>query len=245
MKLLFLDIESAPNSAFVWGLFNQNIGINQMIDSSKVLCWAAKWYGDKKVLYSGLDVDEHDVMIARMHQLMDEADVVCTYNGNRFDIPVLNKEFVLLGLPPPAPSKSLDLYKIVRKQFRFTSNKLDYVCQQLGVGSKEKHEGFELWVKCMNDDPVAWAKMQKYNKKDVTILEKLYERILPWLSGHVNRNLYDSGGDACPVCGSNALQRRGFSVSIAGRNQRYQCTDCGSWSKSGKTEKLTDTKGAV
>lgn len=244
MKLLFLDIETAPNSAFVWGLWNQNIGINQMIDSSEVLCWAAKWHGDKKVIYSGKDTDEHSVMIARMHLLMDEADVICTYNGNRFDIPTLHKEFVLLGLPPPAPSKSLDLFKIVRKSFKFPSNKLDYVAQKLGIGGKVKHEGFELWIKCMNDDPVAWKNMQKYNKQDVILLEKLYERILPWLGGHINRNLYADGGDSCPTCGSHSLQRRGFSVSLTGRNQRFQCTDCGSWSKSSKTEKLTDTKGA-
>ena len=245
MKLLFLDCETSPNSAFCWGLFNQNIGISQMIDSSKILCWAAKWSGDKKVIYSGLDVDDHDVMIARMHQLMDEADVICTYNGNKFDIPVLNKEFVLLGLPPPAPSKSLDLYKVVRKNFRFTSNKLDYISQQLGLGSKVKHEGFELWVKCMNDDPEAWKKMQKYNKQDVILLEKLYERILPWLGGHINRNLYADGGNSCPTCGSHLLQRRGYSVQLTGRVQRYQCQDCGSWSKGSKVEKLTETKGAV
>lgn len=245
MKLLFLDIETAPNSAFVWGLWNQNIGINQMIDSSEVLCWAAKWHGHKGVSYSGKDTDEHSVMIARMHDLMDEADVICTYNGNRFDIPTLHKEFVLLGLPPPAPSKSLDLFKIVRKNFKFPSNKLDYVTQKLGLGKKVKHEGFELWIKCMNNDPEAWKKMQKYNKQDVVLLEKLYERILPWLSGHINRNLYADGGNACTVCGSDALQRRGFSVTISGRNQRYQCQSCGAWSKGSKVEKLTDTKGAV
>jgi len=245
MKLLFLDIETAPNSAFVWGLWNQNIGINQMIDSSEVLCWAAKWQDKKEVMYSGKDTDEHSVMITRMHQLMDEADVICTYNGNRFDIPTLHKEFVLLGLPPPAPSKSLDLFKIVRKNFKFPSNKLDYVAQKLGIGGKVKHEGFELWIKCMAGDETAWKKMQKYNKQDVVLLEKLYERILPWLSGHLNHNLYADGGNACPTCGSHSLQRRGFSVSLTGRVQRFQCTACGSWSKGSKTEKLTETKGAV
>ena len=176
---------------------------------------------------------------------MDEADVICTYNGNKFDIPTLHKEFVLLGLPPPAPSKSLDLFKIVRKNFKFPSNKLDYVAQKLGIGGKVKHEGFELWIKCMAGDEAAWKKMQKYNKQDVVLLEKLYERILPWLSGHINHNLYADGGNSCPTCGSHNLQRRGYSVQLTGRVQRFQCQDCGSWSKGNKVEKLTDTKGAV
>ena len=245
MKLLFLDIETAPNSAFVWGLWNQNIGINQMIDSSKVLCWAAKWKDDKKVIYSGIDTDDHDAMIAKMHLLMDEADIVCTYNGNRFDIPTLHKEFVILGLPPPAPSKSLDLFKIIRKTFKFPSNKLDYVAQKLGLGSKVKHEGFELWIKCMNNDPTAWKKMQKYNKQDVVLLEKLYERILPWLSGHINTNLYNGTGDACPSCGSHHVQRRGYSVALTGKYQRFQCVSCGSWFKSTKAEQTVKVKGEV
>lgn len=243
MKLLFLDIESSPNSAYCWGLWDQNIGINQIIDSSKVLCWSAKWHGDKKIYYSGNDTDEHSVMIAQIHALIEEADVVCTYNGNRFDIPTLHKEFVILGLPPPAPSKSLDLFKIIRKTFKFPSNKLDYVAQKLGLGSKVKHEGFELWIKCMDGDEAAWKKMQKYNKQDVVLLEKLYERILPWLSGHFNVNLYNGTSDACPSCGSNHVQRRGYAAALTGKYQRFQCVSCASWFKGTKAVDTVKVKG--
>ena len=48
MKILILDIETSPHTGFHWGLFQQNISIGQLIESSSVLCWAAKWLGKKK-----------------------------------------------------------------------------------------------------------------------------------------------------------------------------------------------------
>lgn len=240
-KVLFLDVETAPNTAFVWGLYKQNISIGQMIDSSRIICWSAKWKGNNKIIYSGNNTDDHDVMIARMHLLMEEADIVVTYNGDRFDLPTLKKEFLMLGLPPPAPSKSIDLYKVVKKQFRFPSNKLDYICQELGIGSKTKHTGFQLWVDCLNGEENAWKTMEKYNKQDVKLLELLYNRLTGWLGRSINLNVYGDGSDSCPSCGSTHLQSRGYSVTLSGRSRRYQCQDCGSWGKSTKTERMTET----
>jgi hypothetical protein len=149
---------------------------------------------------------------------------------------VLNKEFLLHHLAPPAPYKQIDLLKVVRKEFRFASNKLDHIAQRLDLGKKASHEGYQLWVKCMNKDPDAWKVMEKYNKQDVILLEKVYERLLPWLGrNHPNRNLYNSTG--CPTCGNAKLQKRGFSYTTTGTFQRFQCTHCGTWSKATKAVK--------
>ena len=37
MKILLLDTETSPNTAFVWGLFNENIPLARLIDTSEVL----------------------------------------------------------------------------------------------------------------------------------------------------------------------------------------------------------------
>jgi DNA polymerase III epsilon subunit-like protein len=86
-------------------------------------------------------------MLKKIHSLLDECDAVIHYNGTRFDIPTLNKEFLEAGMPPPSPYHQIDLLKTSRKEFRFPSNKLDYVARALGLGQKTKHEGFELWIK--------------------------------------------------------------------------------------------------
>jgi DNA polymerase elongation subunit (family B) len=234
MKLLFLDVETSPNTAHIWGLRDQYINPNHILESSYVLCWAAKWYESDEIMFDSVLKSREKNMLKKIHQLISEADAVVHYNGTRFDMPVLNKEFLLNNMLPPEPYKQLDLLKVVRKEFRFASNKLDHIAQRLNLGKKTEHEGYTLWVKCMNKDKEAWTKMEEYNKQDVLLLERLYDRLLPWLGKqHPNRNLFD--GQGCATCGSNHLQKRGFSYTITGKFQRYQCMDCGSWSKSNKS----------
>jgi DNA polymerase elongation subunit (family B) len=228
MKILLLDVETAPNIATVWGLFNQNIGIHSILDSSYMLCWAAKWLGEDDVYFDSIHRSSRKTMVKNIRRLLDEADAVVHYNGKRFDIPTLNKEILLTKQLPPSPYKQVDLLTTVRTQFRFPSNKLQYVCDALGIGSKSKHEGHELWLKCMNGDAEAWANMEEYNIQDVYLLEDLYYKVLPWIKNHPNRSVH-SGSMVCPNCGSSKHQKRGYSLSLAGKYQRYRCTDCGSW----------------
>jgi DNA-directed RNA polymerase subunit RPC12/RpoP len=229
MKTLLLDIELAPALVHAWGLRDQNIGINQVIAPGYMLCWAAKWYGAKEVQFSSRHA-EPKRMLKRIHKLLDDADVVVSYNGKRFDLPHLNREFVLAGMTPPSPYKQVDLLNTARQQFRFASNKLDFLAQQLGLGAKVKHSGHELWIGCMANDPKAWVEMERYNRHDVVLLERLYDRLRPWVKLHPNHGLYDEPGvQVCTNCGSTRLQRRGFARTQVQKYARYQCVDCGSW----------------
>lgn len=244
MKVLFLDIETSPNTAHVWGLWQNNVSLNQLLESSYILCWAAKWHDKKKVMFNSVYHSSHDQMLKEIHALLDEADVAIHYHGKRFDIPTLNKEFLLAGMNPPSPYRQVDLLDTVRHRFRFPSNKLDYVAQRLGVGKKFDHEGHTLWIKCMNDDPKAWATMKKYNMGDVVLLEKVYDKLLPWVSNHPNRAVYDKNHPAhsCPACGSTNVKKEGFAYTTASRWQRYSCKDCGAWSRG---ERLDLVKGTL
>lgn len=181
-------------------------------------------------------------MLQSLWDLLDAADVVVHYNGNRFDIPVVNKEFLRYGFLPPSPAKQLDLYQVAKSKFRFLSNKLDYICQYLEIG-KKSDTNFQLWVDCMNGDKDAWAKMEKYNKQDVLLLEGVYNRFKPWITNHPNVGAYIGPKErpVCPNCGSEHLQRRGFAVTTTRRYQRFVCKDCGHWSRTTVAEKPAAT----
>lgn len=230
MRILFLDIETSPNMVYVWSLFNQNVPIGNMVNSSTTLCYSAKWLGEKEITFDSVHESSPKKMLAGIHKLIDQADVVVTYNGIRFDLPTLNKEFLLHDMAPPAPYKQVDMLRVARKRFRFTSNKLDYVAQQLKLGGKTKHHGFQLWVDCLAGDREAWETMEKYNKNDVVLLEKVYLKMLPWIDQHPNRNLY-SDRPGCNRCGSTKVQARGVARAIGVTYQRFQCTSCGGWLK--------------
>lgn len=232
MKILLLDIETAPNRAFIWGLFNQNVAINQIEEPGYTLCWAAKWHDSNKMMYSSLFGDGRRKMLERIHSLIDEADVIVHYNGTSFDIPTLNAEFLKEGMDPPAPALELDLLKVVRRRFRLTSNKLSYVLEFLELPAKVEHKGMSLWRGCMAGDKKSWRTMEQYNKQDVRSLESLYERLRPWISNHPNFGLFQSNSEpTCPNCGGTHLQRRGLYYTRVLVYQRYRCMDCGTWSR--------------
>lgn len=240
MKLLLLDIETAPNVAHVWGLYDQNIAINQLQSPGYTLCWSAKWHHDREIQFSSV-LDGQKRMVKRIHKLMCQADAICHYNGLKFDIPTLNKEFLLLGLNPPTPAKQIDLLQTARSRFRLASNKLDFVAKSLGLGQKLHHKGHELWTECMARNRTSFATMERYNKQDVVLLEKVYERLLPWIANHPNRSVLDDTF-CCPTCGSKKYQHRGSDVRLTGKFKRYQCQDCGKWFRINLREKSQKTK---
>jgi len=181
MKTLFLDIETTPLQVYTWGLFDQNISIDQIIKSTEMLCFGARWLGEKKVMFRSVHHDGKTAMLEDLHKLMDEADVLVGWNSAGFDHKHINREFLENGMAPPSTVKDLDLMTVTKANFLFPSNKLDYVAQKLEVGAKVKHSGFSLWLRCMDGDKKAWKEMKEYQIQDVNLLVDLYDILLPWL----------------------------------------------------------------
>lgn len=232
LRLLILDIETSPMVADLWGLYNQNVGLSQLRESTRMICFAAKWYGKPKTYFFSEFHDGREEMLKALHGMMDEADILMHYNGDKFDLKHINREFLLAGMTPPSPSNSIDLYKVVRKQFLFPSNKLAYVSTALGLEGKISNGGHELWIKCLAGNSKAWNVMRRYNKRDVTLLEDLYNKLLPWIPSHPHRGVLDGVPAGCTNCGSTNLIRQGFAHTQLGKYQRFQCTDCKKWLRS-------------
>lgn len=230
MRTLILDIETRPNLAYVWKLWKENIPTARLIEQGQVISFAAKWLGEKKVIFASDFHDGHEAMIRKAYELFEEADVIVHYNGTSFDVPHLNTEFALLGLPAPTSHRDVDLYRTVANRFRFPSNKLDYVAQQFGLGGKVKHSGFDLWVGAIANDPKAWAQMRRYNIGDTKLTEELYLVLLSWFKNHPLPGLYGGDSEACR-CGSTDRMKRGFAYTPARRYQRWQCNVCGTYSR--------------
>jgi hypothetical protein len=237
-RILLLDIETAPHRAYVWGLRNDYIPIDRLVEHGYTLCWSAKWLGERQMMFDSLRDSKAPAMLRRIHKLLDEADAVVHFNGRKFDIPTLQGEFVRHGMAPPAPFKHIDLLVTCRRQFRFASNKLDYVSQLLGLGQKAQHKGMALWYGCMANDPAAWRVMERYNKQDVRLLEKLHDQIRPWIKGYPNQAM-GSDERVCPKCGGQHHQQRQVFETATRRYAKFQCVTrqphggiCGAWFRS-------------
>jgi hypothetical protein len=228
VKVLTLDLETAPQVAHVWGLWQQNVGLPQLLESGYVMCFAAKWEHEDKVRFH-----KGPGMIEAAHKLLNEADVVVHYNGTKFDIPHLQTEMVRAGLVPPSPYVQIDLCTIVKQRFRFPSNKLEYVASEL-LGEKKAYTGGHgTWIACMAGDAKAWRLMRHYNEQDTLLTERLYQHLKPWIKLPV-ASLYgdaEVGDITCPGCGSNDMMKRGLAYTAVSAYPRYTCRKCGRWSR--------------
>lgn len=228
LQILVIDIETRPNLAYVWGVWNQDIHPNQIIDEKDVICFAAKWIGEDEVHFYSVHHDGKSTMVAEAWKLLDQADAVIHYNGKKFDVPHLNLEFKRAGMGPTSPFRQIDLLNTVKREFRFTHNKLDHVASKLGLGNKVEHEGFNLWLKCMAGNDEAWERMREYNINDVLLTEKLYYEILPWITNHPSYAAVQ-GDRRCPNCGSEDLRSAKFQYTKTGRYPRWRCGNCGKY----------------
>lgn len=237
-RILTLDIETAPAVVETWSLHNAFISIDQIREPSTILGVGYKWHGAAKVGWVS-SRDDGAAMIEAVRDLLHEADIVITYNGDAFDLRHLKREILMADLTPPSKIKSVDLYRTVKRHFKFQSNKLAFVASELGVGEKASTGGYGLWKGCMEGDDAAWLKMARYCKQDVKVTEALYDRLLPWISNHPNMALWAKDGTErmCPACGSFQLQQRGQAVTIAAAYTRYQCQACGTWSRGNAMER--------
>lgn len=241
-NVLILDIESSPNLAYVWQKWKVNIGDNQFLEKSYLMSYAAKWLGEDLIYYEENRHNNDAGLVKGIFDLLDQADVVVAHNGDKFDLPTIMGRGVVHGFKPPSPYHTVDTLKIARKKFRFLSNSLEALCNELGLPKKGKHKefpGFSLWWECLRQNDAAWAEMKEYNIQDILSLEALYLRFLPYTSNHPNVGRME-GEEVCqcPSCGSEHIQKRGTYITKTGlAYQRFQCQECFSWSKAKMADK--------
>jgi len=225
-RILFLDIETKPAIAYVWQMRDVNVALNQLVETTGTICVGLKWAGERKCHFYSDWQHGHQGMIEAVHAMISEADAVVTYNGDKFDLPKLQGEFLLAGLDPPPPVTSIDVYKAVRR-LGFMSNKLAFIGPLLTGGEKVKHEGQELWTKVLAGDPKAERKMERYCVQDVRLLERVYFKVRPYIATHPHLGM--TSRYSCGSCGSSRIQSRGVRRTKASYTQRLHCQACGSW----------------
>jgi len=241
VKILHIDIETAPMQCYTWSLFKPMIAIDNIVHDWYVLCWAAKWDNEPDVYFDALwlnkgykkDMRNDRDIVSTIWGMLNEADIVVGHNGKRFDVAKLNAKFFEFGFGPPKPFKVVDTLSVARANFKLSSNKLDYISKLRAFGSK-LDTNFRLWLDVMAGDKKQCARMLEYNIHDVELLEDVYHDMLPWITNHPNVVLYsDTIVPACAKCGSEDLKKDGTTKLAAGIYQQYKCKSCGGWVRGG------------
>lgn len=226
-KVLFFDIETSPDIGYSWGKYEVNI--IEFKQEWQLLSIAWKWKGDSSVKSLSRGSVSEKALVQKLWELLNEADAVVAHNGADFDVKKSRAKFIEFGLKPPAPFKVIDTKRIAKSQFKFNSNSLNDLGKLLKVGKKVDTGGFQLWLDCLAGKPKAFKDMEHYNRQDVVLLEKVYDKLKAWQPNPPALSIADPNRPNCSVCGSNHVQRRGISVSLKKKRERLQCQKCGHW----------------
>jgi DNA polymerase III epsilon subunit-like protein len=197
-RILIVDIETKLIPLLAFGIRDQHISINQIVDIPQsargIHCIGMKWHGERKATVLSEWEHGYSEMIVGVRDALDQADAVLGFNHENFDMKKMRGQFALLGIDYPKPPTNIDIYKTVR-QMGFPSSKLDYIAQAFGIGRKVKHPGLEMWKDCLAGCPIAQRKMARYCAGDVRLTEDVYDRLRPYIETHPYLGIYPL--DAC------------------------------------------------
>lgn len=231
-KILFWDIETSLMTVYTFSLWPKYIPIEDVIEDWKILCICYAWGDEKPQRIVGTEKS----ILRKFSRVLNKADVVVYHNGDKFDMKRVRARLLAHGLAPTKPftaGDTIDTLKVAKKEFGFSSNKLDFIVHNLlGIGQKLRTNK-QLWIDCTNGCKEALTRMATYCEQDVVVLRDAYKRLQPFITNHHNMGHY-SERPVCPNCGSEHVQKRGFKTTRVSKKQRYQCMDCGAWSE-GKT----------
>lgn len=236
-KIITWDLESAPNVGLVWGIYDQNVP--KIVQKGYVMGFAWKPLG-KKVqscyiwdfpLYKTDPTNDIEV-IKRWIQVASMADVLVGHNSKSFDDKMMMAGVMRHRLQPPTPFQSFDTKTSIKQVAKFTSNKLDDLGDEFGIGRKLQTGGIELWWACMNGDKKAQKRMVSYNKQDVVLTEKLYLHERTYAKSHPALNVLDRKPDSCPRCGGAMELKNKYRATNTNLYAYYYCKECGGSAKS-------------
>jgi hypothetical protein len=244
-KIGIADIETLPLLVKVFSLWDQNIGINQIVQDFCLLGWAGKYLNESEV-YSDIlkpeeAVDRRDERIVRsVWEFLNNCDVLIGHNWSSFDGKVLNTLFLMYNLPPLS-YKIVDTLVIAKNNFRFSSRKLEFINRTLGIRQKLETEGFKLWDECGKGNGEYLDKMKQYNIGDTLATEELAYKFRPFIKTF-NFALYNEIEELqCPCCGSTELSSNGYYYTNQGKYESLRCNKCKSLSRK-KTNLLSKEK---
>ena len=232
-KILLLDIETARMIFGGWRIGKQRVSPEQIIKDWFMLGWSAKWLFDSKTMSdfvtAGEALSRDDSRICKgIWKLMNEANVIISHNGKRFDIPKLNTRFILNHMKPPMPYQTIDTFQVAYKQFSFASASLNFL--SLIMHRKEKlHTDYKLWIDCENGKQESIDYMHQYCVADTNILEEVYLELRPWIKSHPNLAvIMEAESPCCPNCGSFEFDEgEGYYTTPQNKYITVRRTSCG------------------
>lgn len=237
-----LDIETSPLVVMVWSLGKQYVGAESIIKDWHIMSFSAKKLSapaNQMVYMEARDGNDRP-LLNKLWDIFNEADIIITQNGKKFDEPKVRARMMLQGFKPYKPFKHHDTY-VENKGAEFTSHSLAYLSDKFCKKFKKlKHKmftGLSLWKECLgyqitfHPNPKAWAEMRKYNNYDVLSDEELYLNTRAWSTKNAPSLYHGIDERRCKFCKAYRLVVDKYDFT---NNKKYRwmvCKSCGKYQR--------------
>lgn len=167
-KVGFFDIESSGlNADFGW-----------------MYSWCIKTLGEDELFYAVVTQKEvrdgilDKRIVKELVETLKKYKRIYTYYGSRFDVPFARTRALSHGLDfvPYGLVEHRDLWYLARRILKLHRNRLENVCDILGVVGKTHLEP-KIWIMANTGNEDALEYILQHNTKDVEILEAVYKRL--------------------------------------------------------------------
>jgi hypothetical protein len=230
IKRLYYDLETSPCICFSWRTGSKVfLNHDSIIQERAIICVCYKWEDKSKVHSITWNNGDDKELVKEFNSIAQEADEIVAHNGDKFDLKWLNGRNLIHGLDPVPRHKSVDTLKIARSNFYLNSNRLDYLGKIL-LGEGKIKTDFDLWKDIvLSNNESAMKKMVTYCKKDVRLLQRIYEKLCVYDNPHTHVGVLDGKPRwTCPYCGSEEVSLSKTKPTAKGMIQRQmQCKEDG------------------
>lgn len=110
-----------------------------------------------------------------------DADIIVTWNGKLFDIPMLNARMMFYGLDPLPNIKHIDLL-YQSKKLRFRGNRLENVSKDFRTRSKKYDVPAWRWLQAAEGQEHALDLIVRHCQFDVLLTEEMLRRLKPLIT---------------------------------------------------------------
>ena len=231
-KILVFDIETSLLMFVGFGLGEQVVRHHQLVaphTRTRIICIS---YciddGPIKTLKYDYNTQDDTKVIEEFDKIVKTCDIVIGKNSQKFDIKKINAARFLNGIQPfpDWADVSDDLELQMRKYFGFSSQSLDYISKELGLGGKFKME-FEDWyhilLKTVGEGRKRFKKMCEYCPNDVFDTRLILILMMPYIKWKFNMSNF-LGEAACVHCGSTQIRPNGSRWSGKTHYKSFYCT---------------------
>jgi uncharacterized protein YprB with RNaseH-like and TPR domain len=171
----------SPYYGFRMGFFD----IETTFSMEPIILYAAimDQFGNVEQFRHGGNIIDDKPLVDRLSRALEGYDIILTWNGKLFDVPVLNARLRSHGFPPVRPGKHIDLmYYASGSSMRLGRRSLQHVSEYFDSPNRKTPLSVTTWNKALAGDEAAYEDIVEHCDSDVRVTGDVFLYLSPLIA---------------------------------------------------------------